>query len=240
MKARTGQYIALMLVSVILGIVLAIQFKSVQKVGGSVSLQRAQELSNKVQRLTEENESLENQIKEFQQRIKEYEDAAQDVDKITDTMYKELERIRILAGLSDVEGPGIVVTVDMKTQTIDEFTGTINTITDEDLLRIVNELNAAGAEAISINEERIVSTTEIRNAGRFININTNSYSTPFIIKAIGEPNNLESALMLIGGVVDYFNVINISIDIKKHDKIIIPKYKGNLENRFAQPILEGK
>ncbi|HHU64207.1 MAG TPA: DUF881 domain-containing protein [Clostridiales bacterium] len=240
MKARTGQYIALMLVSVILGIVLAIQFKSVQKVGGSVSLQRAQELSNKVQRLTEENESLENQIKEFQQRIKEYEDAAQDVDKITDTMYKELERIRILAGLSDVEGPGIVVTVDMKTQTIDEFTGTINTITDEDLLRIVNELNAAGAEAISINEERIVSTTEIRNAGRFININTNSYSTPFIIKAIGDPNNLESALMLIGGVVDYFNVINISIDIKKHDKIIIPKYKGNLENRFAQPILEGK
>ena len=240
MKARTGQYIALMLVSVILGIALAIQFKSVQKVGGSVSLQRAQELSNKVQRLTEEKESLENQIKEFQQRIKEYEDAAQDVDKITDTMYKELERIRILAGLSDVEGPGIVVTVDMKTQTIDEFTGTINTITDEDLLRIVNELNAAGAEAISINEERIVSTTEIRNAGRFININTNSYSTPFIIKAIGDPNNLESALMLIGGVVDYFNVINISIDIKKHDKIIIPKYKGNLENRFAQPILEGK
>lgn len=239
MKTKSG-YIALLLVSVILGIVLAIQFKSVQRVGGSVSLQRAQELSNKVQRLTEENESLESQTREFQYRIQEYEAASQDVNKITDTMYKELERIRILAGLSDVEGPGIIVTVDIKSQTIDEFTGTINTIADEDLLRIVNELNAAGAEAISINDERIVSTTEIRNAGRYININTNSYSAPFIIKAIGEPNNLESALMLIGGVVDYFNVINISIDIKKQDEIVIPKFTGNLENRFAKPIIEGK
>ncbi|MGI6113462.1 MAG: DUF881 domain-containing protein [Mahellales bacterium] len=239
MKNKSG-YIALLLVSVILGIVLAIQFKSVQRVGGSVSLQRAQELSTKVQRLTEENESLESQIREFQYRIQEYEAASQDVGKITDTMYKELERIRILAGLSDVEGPGIIVTVDIKSQTIDEFTGTINTIADEDLLRIVNELNAAGAEAISINDERIVSTTEIRNAGRYININTSSYSAPFIIKAIGEPNNLESALMLMGGVVDYFNVINIYIDIKKQDEIVIPKFKGNLENRFAKPIIEGK
>jgi len=72
----------------------------------------------------------------------------------------------------------------------------------DDLLKLVNELNAAGAEAIAINDERIIATTEIRNAGNYIVINTNRYSAPFEIKAIGNPDTLEAALKLLGGVAD--------------------------------------
>ena len=64
-------------------------------------------------------------------------------------------------------------------------------IHDDDLLRVINELRAAGAEAIAINGERIVAMSEIRCAGPTLSVNNNRSAPPYEIKAIGNPNNLE-------------------------------------------------
>ncbi len=71
-------------------------------------------------------------------------------------------------------------------------------IHDEDLLKLVNELKAAGAEAITVNEQRVVASTEIRCAGPTISVNNNRISPPYVIQAIGDPAGLESALKMRG------------------------------------------
>ena len=199
---RLSDRIAIMIVCVILGLMLAAQFKNVQNVGGNVSLQRAQELTTQIQKLNQDIAGQQNLIQELEERLADYESAAQDAGKLNETMYRDLERARNLAGLTELEGPGVVVTVNLISYQEWGETGIIRNVYHEDLLMLVNELNAAGAEALAINDERIVSTTEIRDAGDYIVINTNRHSVPFEIKALGNPDTLEASLMLLGGVAD--------------------------------------
>ena len=96
-----------------------------------------------------------------------------------------------LAGLTSVEGGGVQVTLSDSTQT-NNLTENANAyvIHDLDILQVINELRDAGAEAISLNGERVVSTSEVRYAGSTVSINNNRYAAPFVIKAIGDPTNL--------------------------------------------------
>lgn len=232
---KLGDRILLMLVCIILGLMLAAQFKNVQNVGGSVSLQRAQELTAQIQKLNQEIESQQKLIQELEDRVKEYESAAQDAGKLNEAMYKDLERARNLAGLTDLEGAGIVVTVNHISYQESGESGILRNVYHEDLLMLVNELNAAGAEAIAINDERIISTTEIRDAGDYIVINTNRHSAPFEIKALGNPDTLEASLMLLGGVADTLGE-ELEIKIRKENSIKIPKYNGVLQFEYAVPV----
>jgi uncharacterized protein YlxW (UPF0749 family) len=238
MKKSYSAQLAVMFVSLILGLALATQFKNVQKVGGSVSLQRTQELIRQVQKLEQENEGLETQIREYEDRIREFENLAQDEAK-TKLIYEELERIRMLAGLVEMEGPGVVVTVNVKH--VEEWGegAIVQNVRYDDLLKLVNELNAAGAEVIAVNDERIIASTEIRNAGDYIVINTNRHSAPFEIKAVGNPDTLEAALKLLGGVAEDLGTY-LQITIRREDKIKIPKYGGTLQYKFAEPLQDTK
>ena len=231
-KSNKGQF-ALTLISLILGIMLAAQFKNVQKVGGNVSVQRTQELTEHIKKLESDNESLAGQISEYKGIISSYESASKD-----ETLVNELARTKSQAGLTDLTGPGVVVLVNnLHINSWDGSSQVFQNVHYDDLLRLINELNAAGAEAIAINDERLISTTEIRNAGDYIVINTNRHSAPFEIKAIGNPDNLEAALKLLGGVVDNLSQI-LDISIKRDEKISIPGYEGTINYRFAEPLQE--
>jgi len=232
---KLSNSIVIMIVSIILGLMLAAQFKNVQNVGGSVSMQRAQELTSQIQKLNQDIAGQQNLIRELEKQIVEYEDAARDEGKISETMNRELERSRTLAGLTELEGPGVIVTVNLIPYHEWDGYGIVRNVYHEDLLMLVNELNAAGAEALAINDERIVSTTEIRNAGDYIVINTNRHSVPFEIKAIGNPDTLEASLRLLGGVADTLGE-ELEITIRREDKILIPKYNRTLDFEYAKPL----
>lgn len=109
-------------------------------------------------------------------------------------------------------------------------------IHDADLLRLINELFDADAEAISINNERLIATSEIRCAGSTVSVNNRRYAAPFVIKAIGDPNNLESALKMPGGIVDLLSMFNVNIDIKKQNKLTVERFSGTIEYKYAQPV----
>ena len=103
----------------------------------------------------------------------------------------------------------------------------------------VNKLNEAGAEAISINEQRIVSKTEISLAGSNVNINSVPTAPPFIIKAIGDKDTLEATLNIRFGIVYTMREqYSLQISVKKQDEIIIPRYNGIIKFRYAKPVDE--
>jgi uncharacterized protein YlxW (UPF0749 family) len=109
------------------------------------------------------------------------------------------------------------------------------------LLEVVNELNAAGAEAISINGQRFISTTEIRETGGVhININTVSYAPPFEFKAIGDPKTLEAALRLREGIVERLEANGVVVTITQEQLVKIERYNGVIEKKYAKVIKEGE
>ena len=185
----------------------------------------------KNEKLTELNNTLKFDIQSFK------EEAADNSD-YSKTILSQLERAEIMAGMVEVEGSGVIITVKDSTQTNIEGDLSNYIIHDTDLLTILNELCDAGAEAICLNNERIISTSEIRCAGSTVSVNNNRFAQPFTIKAIGDPVTLENALMMRGGVYDTLTAWGIDIEINKASDIVIPAYDGLINYEYAKPVVE--
>ena len=226
------------IVCLVLGIMVGIQFRTVKQGVGPVSEYRARELAAQLKKVREENVKLQNVKNDYESKIKEFEDTASQGSAYAKILKDELDQARILAGIEDVEGPGITVVVDDL-----KFSEKVNypLISYSMLLELLNELNAAGAEAVSINEQRIISTSEIRQIGGIhININTVSFAPPFIFKAIGDPKTLEAALRLREGIAERLENSGVAVTITQEQLIRIPKYNGVIERKYAKVVKEGE
>lgn len=218
---------AIAFVCVILGIMLAVQFRTTQDIRSTVPYQRIEDLSQRLIQTEKERDALKNQINDLRQSS-------------TETVSQEADLVRMGAGVTALQGPGVSVTIDdSKRQAKPGENPNLYLIHDDDILKVINELWAAGAEAISINEQRLIASSEIRCAGPTLSVNNTRYSPPYEIKAIGDPNTLENALKMRGGVVETLQFWGIQITIKKQDSLIVPAYKGTFRFEFAKPVRDG-
>ena len=214
---KIARNLAMMMVCMLLGTMLALQYRSVNH------NQRIASLENKrLEELKEEVIKLQNQKNELQERYQKLEEENQTFARVkagdseaVQQLKNNLLKARIFAGLETVKGAGIIVTLDNN--------GFLE-VTDLDILNVVNELRASGAQAISVNDERIVAMSEIREAGQYIVINGKQFRAPFVIKAIADPDNMERALMMIDGVVDNLEEDGLNVSLKKSDEIVIGKF----------------
>lgn len=242
MKNIKGQ-LAVGIVCIVLGLVLAMQFRSVQNnyLEGIAPSQKAQELAGELKKIREEKQQLINEVNLLESKIKDIEEAESKEDVLVKNISAELEKYKIISGVRSVKGPGVVIVVDDPPRDPD-FPSDVSVImyNYDLLLSLINKLNDAGAEAITINEQRIVSRTEISLAGSNVNINSVPTAPPFIIKAIGNPDTLESTLNIRFGIVDQMRSdrYNLQISIKKQDEIIIPRYNEIIKFRYAKPVEE--
>ncbi len=230
--------VAVAVVCMVLGIMVSVQFRTVKQGVGPVSEYRARELAAQLKKVREENVKLQNVKNDYESKIKEFEDTASQGSLYAKILKEELDQARILAGIEDVEGPGITVVVDDL-----KFSEKVNypLISYSMLLELLNELNAAGAEAVSINEQRIISTSEIRQIGGIhININTVSFAPPFVFKAIGDPKTLEAALRLREGIAEKLENSGVAVTITQEQLIKIQKYNGVIERKYAKVVKEGE
>lgn len=237
---NTRGKIAIVLVSILLGIILAIQFKTVNKTVGEGVLptQRAQQLAIELKKVQEERDSLIKALNEAESKIKQYEKGEADNDVFVENLYKDLEKYRMLAGYVDLEGPGIIL--EIKDPPVDVQYGIDYSIVDDInlILQTISVLNAAQAEAISINDQRYTSFTEIVRAADHIEVNGVSINSPIVIKAIGDPETLESALSIKRGIVWTLRYYNYEVNLIKENNIKIPKYRKLVEFVYSKPAEE--
>jgi uncharacterized protein YlxW (UPF0749 family) len=232
------QYIALTLVSIFLGIILSIQFKTVNKTLGEGTLptQRAQQLALELKKAQNERDTQSHMIEELENKIKQYEKGEVDKNVYAETLYNDTMKYRMLAGYLDVEGPGIVL--EINDPPVELQYGEGYGIGDElDLiLQVISNLNAADAEAISINDQRYTAFTEIEKAGNHIEINGVSTNSPIVIKAVGNPQTLESALNFKGGIVQQLRDYDYLVHLNQEVKVMIPKYRKIKEFIYSSPV----
>ena len=174
---------------------------------------------------------------EYKDEITEYQSRVQTEDGMVDMLREDLKRAEILAGTVAMEGPGLEIKMEDGDVVDPENTDqNLFVVHQNDVLKVLNELKAAGAEAISVNGQRVVATSEIRCAGNTISINNTRTAAPFVIRAIGDPAQLESGLMMRGGIMDELSGW-IKIEIKKIDSgLVIPAYLGQVEYKHGKVI----
>jgi len=222
---------ALAAVGLILGIMLAFQFRITREIQKTESVQRAEELSAQLTRLKKERDAVQAEVDGLRSRLDKISAGPKEAG-----LKEELEQARIEAGVTELTGPGVEVTLN--DSNISLRTGenpNLFVLHDEDVLRVLNELRAAGAEAVSISGQRLLATTEVRCNGPTILINKKRLAPPYVITAIGNPDTLESSLKMRGGVAETLQFWGIQVAVKKMPQVTVPAYNGALRFDYARP-----
>lgn len=182
-------------------------------------------------------EKYDNKYRELEKAEEDLKDARENSIKNNEDLEKKEEQIKKankILGLTDVTGPGVIITLDdSKIDPSLALNVSDLIVHDLDVLSVINELENAGAEAISINDQRIVSTTGIICGGNIIEINGQKVGAPFVIKAIGLPEYL-SNLERAGGYLTYMKRDSLEVKLEKSNNISIPKYTGVLNFKYLR------
>jgi uncharacterized protein YlxW (UPF0749 family) len=214
-----GAQISIAIVCMILGIMLAVQYNTTvfHKASMIPSTQSIETIAAMLDSSDKENEALNEKVASLTLQL----DNVRKDDQALADLQKELLNTLKIAGLSEIEGPGLVITVNDRPSNLQNNINNPNEdlIHEADLLMLINELKASGAEAISLNNERITAMTEVRCAGPLIIVNQNRIGTPFVISAIGNPDLLESGMNLGGGIFRQLRFQGFEISMEKSEFI---------------------
>ena len=217
------------IVCVCLMCVMFMQFRTVEETDiTDIKNMREAELRKSLAEWKSKYEEVEEQLNNTNQKIKEYNEKIGKSEEAAELIDKELEQSNLAVGKTDVEGEGVVITLkDTEEKDVEGW----------DLLNLINELKNAGAEAISINDVRIINTSEIADLGgySYISVGQQRLEGPYVVKAIGSQAYLSSILNLKdSGYVDQSKSRGIDVKVEPNKKIEIPKYNGEMAYKYLK------
>lgn len=219
--------ITLGIVCFVLVLVLFIQFRTIEEtdISGIEAMQET-ELKEALSEWKTKYEDVNTKLEDTNSKIREYQEKKESNTEATELVEGELKTANMILGKTDVQGEGIEITITDGYKIDAEGHQNQEDIIAVDLVQLVNELKKAGAEAISINEQRIVNMTDIVDIGtKYILVNSQVVSSPYVIKAIGDKAYLESALSIKNGYVDQMKADGKNVTIENKKNIVISKYE---------------
>jgi len=191
-----------------------------------VDLEAFEQTTNEVKKLQEEKTRLENALSRNGEEGK--------------VLNESLQEVKSFAGLTPIEGPGIVVTLSDSAKSETGFGGQTATnpdsiVHDRDVLHTVNELFASGAEAVAVNDLRVSPVSSFRCVGTTILVNDVKIASPIHVRAIGDPDALFGAMNMPGGSLSEVRMFDPAmVQIEKVRMQLLPAYTGTTQRRFAK------
>jgi uncharacterized protein YlxW (UPF0749 family) len=223
MKSHSAR-LSLTILCFFLGLLVVAQFRTQRMTGGShLSVSSADQLaiiSSLVEnnaRLREEREALGEQLSEYQQTTGR---------TMLEALVEELNKVRVINGLVEVSGAGVEVGID----------GPIGVLDVQDL---INELRNAGAEALTINGERLTLYSVITSPeDGVMTVNGTRLSRPYVLQVIGDPETMETALLRKGGLIAALerNYEGLIVSVVRRERMVLPVYRGAIEFVYASPV----
>ncbi|NLW24882.1 MAG: DUF881 domain-containing protein [Clostridia bacterium] len=215
MTPKDSWRLPLTIVFVFLGILLSAQFQVQSRLVSDLSMQKTEDLITMVRNLSDKRLQLETELIDAQSKLASIRSSRADEKKIAENLTAELNKLAIVNGTQEVKGPGLKITIPPNSPVL-----------YVDIVGIINELWAAGAEAIAVNGNRINLYTSFYYAETenymFITLNHKPLYFPIIIEAIGNPNTLEKGLTLPGGIIDNLILFHIEPQLEQVEELTLP------------------
>lgn len=223
---RKIPYKSVVICSAILGIFISLQLKVLNlENNGVTTSKKGNELAIELKGLKKKEDELKSEVYTIKESIDKYKS-----NEGENAIQSEIKKYEILAGLTDVKGKGIEIKIEDNNKTQDSNINNSIIYNYDLLLSMINKLNSAQANAISINGERIVSSSYIELKEDKLYINNTEIKAPFIIKAIGDSDTLSSALQIKYGIVwEMEKYYDIKVEIEKKDKIKVEAYTHHIK-----------
>ena len=234
-------------IAIVLGIVcfllvigIVIQAKTVNNANKVASASLTDNvLRDQVLKLKEKYDETYELLQTAEQRLEEIRQKSTENNSDSIDKNKQIKKNNMMLGLTNVEGEGVIVTLkDDNNATVSSISKTddisYHLVHEQDIRQVINELENAGAEAISVNGQRIVSTSSINCEGNVISINGQKVASPFVISAIGNSFVMNSSLSRPGGTIELFNETGLITTIKTSNNVSVPKFSGVISSKYIQ------
>lgn len=236
---KIGSQIVVAIVCALLGFLLTYQFKKLAVVNSGNLEYNSADILSEIEALKKERDDLQQNNQILSDELKQLEEAAAKEGEIEGEIKKQLDNVRMQIGLLDVKGPGIIITLTPKNSVFGTNSSqNVKSLSEEEVINLINSLWYANAEAISINDMRITPQTGIKTAGNSLSVGSAGKVDPngeVVIKAIGDKSKLSYAVNY-PGVLDYGALKNYNNDVKSVDDIIINKTTQSLRYEYIKPV----
>lgn len=239
MKSRNKliSNILLVVISVLLGVLIAWQMKNINSLEGSTIFENTNQadLQEKIQQLNIVNAELAQRNAEYKENLQKFIELGDDENAQLKYYQDQLSRAKTYAGLTDVKGPGAIISLDTSAKDAE--------VSVSSLLVIVNSLKANGAYAISINGERVVALTEISATGsgentKIVMNGTNITSpTGYEISVIGEVKKLQDYYRFSSQIWNHLQSQGVVVNMEYPQEVKIPALSEN-SPAYRQNLLE--
>jgi uncharacterized protein YlxW (UPF0749 family) len=227
-----GKHVILSFVCLVLGFLTSFSYQLAKEERAEITLTDSQwnrnyQLRNQINEKEKINNQLQQELIQKQEKVMEIEKELANEENTYSKLAKEVEKLRMFLGKVKVKGSGIVVTLDDA-----DFNADVENLNDyivheQHVFKLINELFISGASAISINGHRITKNSYIVCNGPVITVDGNQSAAPFVIRAIGDAEVLESALYMNGGVRDQLVSDNVVFTLEKVDEIVMEPILGS-------------
>lgn len=186
--------------------------------------------------LADEVDKLRKEVQQLRAEKTALENAASEGQNLSKQLNETLQNTKLFAGLTEVEGPGVTIVMRDSRKKPEELPN-INDgiIHDSDVVRVINELWNAGAEAITVNNKRTGPNTSYRCVGSVILVDGVRFASPIVIRAIGDPKTLYGAMTTPGGPVQEIQATDASmVQLEVVEKLSFAPFDGSTTRKFAQ------
>lgn len=228
MKSNKQIIIFVITICFILSFSIVLQIRTLKSANSPfLKIEADNELRDEVLKIKEKYDNISKQLENSEKKLEKTRKKSVADDEQAKIKQEEIKKNNEIIGLTDVVGQGVNITI--KTKQIDNQL-------KEDLEFIINELKNSGAEAISLNGERLVFNSSIICNENKIEINGVVLQSPFEIKAIGDSKLIYNDLMRPGGYIELISNRLQKVEVTKDTKITIEKYDGKLEAKYMRSI----
>ena len=224
MRSRSGQ-IAIAALALVLGFLAVVQFRTQATAGGLADLS-AGDLTTLIANLTTHNQQLATEEATLRTRLSDLQASGTQHAKIMASIRDELSRLRRWAGFDPVRGRGVRITID-------------GPIGAHGLNDLVNELRAAAAEAIAIEDVRITEADVVADLPDGLGVENRALDAPITVWAIGNPQVLTASLTRVGGIIGRIQVSqpDVTVAVAQQDVIDLPATRRPPGPRTGRPTL---
>ena len=228
MKNRVIMTMIICGVCLVLFAVMFMQFRTIEETDiTEIENMREAELRTAISEWKSKYEETAKQLEANQKSIDEYQQKIEQNGEASELVDKDLEESNMILGKTDVYGEGVIITLSSTNERDVKY---------RDLLELINELRYAGAEAISINDVRILGSTYVAQPdGVLMLIKGQRITSPYVIKAIGNQTYLSSILNLKdSGYIDKAKAVGLNVKLETGKNIKILKYSGEMEIKYMK------
>lgn len=231
--------LSMFILMAVLGVLLAIQFRALDSGFKYVSFEDVSEIHHELERETAELNLLKASLEEAKSELSELK-GAENTEEIMSILSENLDFAFQMSGLTEMTGEGVIVIITDGERELFENEDPNNLLVhDVDIRAIVDDLRDAGAEAISINGQRVMfNKSKIQCTGPTIKINDKVFAQPFVIKAIGNSKYLKSSVNAPGKYGYILRQWGVFVEVNTSVSVTIPKYEGSIYSEYMATVKE--